>query len=117
MSIYLDDVHVSTQDLYSPHPHQSQAIYRSPSVVEPHPTSGNEHRLTIVNTGTKQTQSSGLVWEVDSFVVNPAQVIEGIDTKLEVTKREESGWTLTQRGETGVAAMQLVSTICSPHVY
>ncbi|CCO28353.1 hypothetical protein BN14_02348 [Rhizoctonia solani AG-1 IB] len=98
-NIFIDGTPVGTVDLWSKKTFVKQRLFGVSHLGE------GEHTLTIQN-GKSQ---SGLEIDVDAFVVTPGMNSTSfVGSQPNLTSRKiQTSWILEQKGQTGVAAMQL----------
>jgi len=104
-NVYIDGVFVRTVDTWNNVSRRQQRLFWQYGLTR------GRHNMKIVNSGRRRPDSRGYLIDVDAFVVtNPDEVTIAQRDSLLGSKpvaRQESGWTLTQAGSTGVNAMQL----------
>ena len=104
-NVYVDGVFVRAVDTWGDVSRRQQRLFWQYGLAP------GRHNIKIVNTGKRRTASRGYLIDVDAFVVtDPDEVtIAQRDTHMpsKSMARQNSGWTLTQNGSTGVNAMQL----------
>ena len=118
--VYINGKHMERVDTWSPQSLQQQRLYWTFDL--PH----GKHTLKIVNSGLKRDGSEGTVIDVDAMVVTAGSTISGPRVASSPLQNDAvsganyaaasnnfasspvtSQWTLTQKGTTGVHAMQL----------
>lgn len=114
--VFVDGKLIKMADTWSDVPQRQQRLFAYSGVEH------GKHTLKIVNTGKRRRASRGHILEVDAFVVassrtrQEAQHSPPIDQEPSLKFRVfavapnvsgDPSWTLTQRGVTGVHAMQL----------
>ena len=104
-NVYVDGVFVRTVDTWNDVSRRQQRLFWQYGLAR------GRHNIKIVNSGKRRTGSRGYLIDLDAFVVtDPDEVaITQRDPRppSRPTTRQDSGWTLTQIGSTGVNAMQL----------
>jgi len=104
-NVYVDGVFVRTVDTWNDISRRQQRLFWRYGLTH------GRHNIKIVNTGRRRLGSRGYLIDVDAFVVtNPDEATiaqRDSRSKSKPAARQNSGWTLTQIGSTGVNAMQL----------
>lgn len=104
-NVYVDGVFVRAVDTWSDVSRRQQRLFWQYGLAD------GRHNIKVVSSGKRRTGSRGYLIDVDAFVVtNPDGVsIAQRDPQPPPNPiiRQNSGWTLTQIGSTGVNAMQL----------
>ena len=104
-NVYVDGVFIRTVDTWNEVSRRQQRLFWQYGLTR------GRHNIKIVNTGRRGPSSRGYLVDVDAFVVtNPDEVTIAQRDSLPRSKLaalQDSGWTLTQAGSTGVNAMQL----------
>lgn len=121
--VFLDGHLVQLVDTWSDIPRKQQRLFSKFSLPY------GKHTLKIMNTGKRRSTSSGTIMDVDAFVVSSQRsksqvaLVSSIDQEPSLSFRAFSiapntsygtPWTLSQRGTSGVHAMQLV-VVSSTH--
>ena len=103
--VYIDGVFVRTVDTWNDVSRRQQRLFWQYGLTR------GRHNIKVVNSGRRRPGSRGYLIDVDAFVVtNPDEAtIAQRDSRPRPrpAARQNSGWTLTQTGSTGVNAMQL----------
>jgi len=104
-NVYVDGMFVRTVDTWNEVSRRQQRLFWLYGLAP------GRHNVKIVNTGRRRPSSRGYFVDVDAFVVtNPGEARIAQRNSLPRPKpavRQNSAWTLTQVGSTGVNAMQL----------
>jgi hypothetical protein len=103
--VYIDGVLIRTVDTWNDVSRRQQRLFWQYGLAR------GRHNIKIVHSGRRRPGSGGYLVDVDAFVVtNPDEAtITQRDPRprSKPVARQNSGWTLTQIGSTGVNAMQL----------
>lgn len=98
-SVFIDGVFKQTVDLYNAQLLSQQRLFSASGL------SSGSHTITIIVTGNHHPVSRASLVAIDAFVVSSdSSSLTQRDTVQETGSHD---WTLIQRGNTGVAAMQL----------
>ena len=104
-NVYVDGVFAKAVDTWNDVSRRQQRLYWQYGLTP------GRHNIKIVNSGRRRHGARGALVDVDAFVVTDPEeaTIKQKDPRppSKPVARQDSGWTLTQEGSTGVNAMQL----------
>ena len=112
--VYIDGVHKQTVDAYS----ANETPLRQQRKFGDYSLSFGPHTIKIVNTAKRPGSNRPMLCDLDAFVVTrgnpsgllnipPASSVRSVYFESETDSLPSSGWSLVQKGSTGVHAMQL----------
>jgi hypothetical protein len=100
--VFVDGKFIQTVDGWNQVPRKQQRLFWKFDLKY------GKHTLKIIHTGCKRDDSKGFLIDIDALVVTTGTSKRRIEEKrLHASVRSDSGWTLVQKGSTGVHAMQL----------
>ena len=103
--VYIDGVFVRPVDTWNGVSRRQQRLFWQYGLAR------GRHNIKIVNNGRRRTGSRGNLIDLDAFVVTDPDGMAMAERSPRLASKsvtqQNSGWTLTQAGSTGVNAMQL----------